>query len=240
MLQQSLLTEQLLEMLKQYESISKYYPKNQHQSHRLAKLSEWNQAILGNKSRETTMEVLNQFSLTFGELAVKNPPQLVAGYSYKLQLMLKESNDKISQLIEHKLQKKSKLNFDYGSIQRDFKKFVIAKRATPSRHQNMVTMAQIQLLSEKLFELETNAQHERDPIWEDEWGFENLVGLSILLAETSDILFDLTTEKNANDEMMVNGVKCAKMSSKIYEASTAANSKFQVCLIFIKKIFFVF
>lgn len=222
-------------MLSQFESISKYYPIDQHRSHRLSKLSEWTQIILTNKSRETAREVLNQYSMIFGEQVVKNLPENIAGYNYKLQLMSKESKYKIHQLYELQYQERYKMEEDsYENLKSSFGEHVGQQKEALGHSVDLLTMMQMQLLIKRLFDLENIALEEETLMNGNRWRFEDLVTLSKFLTDMCDVVFDFKTVKNSNYELLVNGVDCMKISSAIYQEFKIIDLKFQVCLAIFK------
>lgn len=225
--QQSVLVQQLLEMLIQYENISKYYPKDQYCLHRLFKIPEWIKIALKNKSKEASIEVVNQYSINFGESCVRPLQEHVIGYVFNLQQKINESNYKMRKIYDLQVHERLQLGEKtYENLKFTFEEQFMAQKEKFSDFVDPLIMTQVQNISKRLFDLEKIAQN--DDVENKLWRFEDLVTTSKLLKDVSIIAFDFKTTNNSNNDLLLNGFDSMRNSCDFYQDHKKVNLEFQV------------
>lgn len=224
------IVKSVFETLLQYYCVTRYYPQDHMQHHRIAKYSSWCRGLMEHKSQEYSRQVAVAFHTSFGDTILKEKPENVIAFNYHLQGYLAELNFQL-QINYQRYQQLIDMDRSYNTIKDEFKIFM---NDSANRDETLMAYELIKM-AKRFLAIETSTSgtsNLTDLIINDRWYLDEIMIQASFLSNVSDTLFASSSssiyKKNA---LFNNSLECFQTIAESLETFERIKYDFQLNII---------
>ncbi|XP_015595300.1 serine/threonine-protein kinase SMG1 [Cephus cinctus] len=237
--QQSILIRSCLDLLSQYSAICSLYPISTMSQHRSVVYHAWANKLLATGTVEACHEVISQFETNFDPMTVNNPQvQQVVTFSYQLQTILAESNEKLKKSYERMVmeglpESLSRIDKSYSESRIQITNFLRREKGA-ERALECVNITALCALNKRYLMMEGAAKCAGDCLVdltsrEGDWFLDEMRLMSSLVAELVTLIPE--NHKSNNDAKIPIVLKCLRSADCIYKGLQELNYNFHTIIL---------
>jgi serine/threonine-protein kinase SMG1 len=219
------IVESALDTLLQYYNVTRYYPQEHVQHHRLSKYSKWCRSLADNKSQEFSRQVMLAYHSTYGDTLLKEKPENVIAFNFHLQTYLAELNFQLQGNYQ-RYQQFIDIDRNYGTLKEEFKEFLNSSCDPTLSAYELIKMNK-RLLAIEVSTYNTNNLAELNI--NDRWYMSEIMVQTSFVSNVSELLFDTVSAKKS--ALFNNSLECFKTIAETLEAFERIKYEFQLNII---------